>query len=100
MADLPTGVVVHMPGDQITVKGVSRQRCLWCGALVAEQDWNATGVQIMTGQTGAEALAAAQASRWTGFTAIDGNATYAVDAPPAGGIPAGSCMLLDPEVTR
>jgi hypothetical protein len=37
---------------------------------------------------------------WTGFVAVDGNAKWAVQQPEPGIVPADTCLLLDPSVTR
>jgi len=37
---------------------------------------------------------------WTGFVAVDGGAMWAVQEREPGIVPANTCMLLDPTVTR
>jgi hypothetical protein len=94
-------VIVHLAGDQITMNNVSRQRCLWCGALICERDWAGIGIQIQPGETAEQAAENARKAVWSGFVAVDGGVTYSVpDDDPDKKPPAGSCLLLDIEVTR
>jgi hypothetical protein len=92
------GAIVHLVGEQITFNERSRQRCLWCGALVDEKDWTRTSIAISPGQTVAEARESMCATKWAEFVGVDGNMRYAVEHE-GDKVPEGSCMLLDPEVT-
>jgi hypothetical protein len=92
--------VVHLAGDQVTFQEVSRQRCLWCGALIDERDWAKIGLQVPAGMSAEVAFEGERRCMWRGFVGVEGNARWAVAEPEPGMVPANTCMLLDHTVTR
>lgn len=95
--------IVHLAGPQITFGSVSRQRCVWCGALIEEHDWSRIGVQIddsASDEVQQEEIARARRVEWTGFVAIEGTnpiCKSTVPEPEDGKAPERSCMRLLPE---
>ncbi len=96
------GALIHLVGDQVTAGHVSRQRCLWCGALVEERDWSRIKFPIPAGMSAEVAFEQRRRQTWQGFVEVDAEhgIKLSVQEPSPGITPAGSCLELDPEVTR
>jgi hypothetical protein len=90
------GAIVHLAGEQITFNDRSRQRCLWCGALIEDKDWTRIAIAVEPGKTTEEMAESMRATKWNEFVGADGNMRYAVEHE-GDKVPEGSCMLLDPE---
>lgn len=96
-----TDEIVHLAGPQVTFGNVVRQRCCWCGGLIAEYDLSRMAVQI--DETASPEVQQAEIEsapgRWEGFVAIEGTnprCLSAVDTPEDGKAPERSCMRLLP----
>lgn len=93
--------IVHLAGPCIAFDGVRRQRCVWCGALLAEYDLANVGRVLEPGE---DPEAEWEPASWSGFVAVEqaGAATaYSAVAEPADGrAPERSCMRIAGDVTR
>jgi hypothetical protein len=86
-------VVIHIAGMQVQVGQLLRQRCSWCGAVLA--DYDLTRIAVPEGQDPTPAL-------WeTGvLVAVDGGASWVVPHTDGADLPPQACAALDPAVTR
>ena len=86
--------LIHIAGLDVTIgERLLRQRCAWCGATLL--DYDLTRVAVPVGQDPRPAI-------WQlgELIAVDGNGTYSVPHEAGAELPAGSCGLIDPDVTR
>lgn len=103
--------VMHIVGLDVTIGPVRRQRCAWCGALLAEDDfsrmaWPLNGDGTDPGppppwQVGAiVAVLGGRGEGFTGMRVIPEDDWPVSDDGDYKRIPDGCCGLLDVEVTR
>jgi hypothetical protein len=89
--------VVHIAGVDVQVStptgALLRQRCSWCGAVLV--DYDLARIAVPTGQDPRPATWPVGA-----LVAVDGPASWAEELTDGARLPAGSCALVDPEVTR
>jgi hypothetical protein len=95
---MPAGTLVHSAGVELTVNGVVRQRCQWCGALLIEYDL--ANVQVMVEPDGS--LRPPGVFEPSAQVAVNGGASWVVPKEPSTVhegewvIPENFCALLDP----
>jgi hypothetical protein len=103
----PSGGVIHFAGAALRAVSIIRQRCAWCGALISETDLDRVAWQV--GEDGQNAENpfinddGTPKDQWQGLVWVsDGNPRIQIAVPHSadGTIPVGSCMDLEPEVTR
>jgi hypothetical protein len=101
----PTAIA-HLAGPLITFDGVSRQRCVWCGALIDERDIRNIGVPIdetASAEVQQAEVQSAARSKWEGWVLVMGTNPVmktSIDEPGDERAPEESCMRLlppDPE---
>lgn len=85
--------LIHIAGRDVQVGPYLRQRCGWCGAVLLDYDLDRIAVPVGTDP---------RPATWPpgDLVAVDGNASYVVEHVDGDDVPAGSCALLDPAVTR
>lgn len=109
--DVPSGAIVHLVGPCMRIGPIVRQRCIWCGALIRDDDLSRIAFQIPEGKTEEQARADGdfEPGHWEigAWVAVDGVARYVVrsraedEALGADGqTPDGACCRLDPEATK
>lgn len=99
---------VHIAGPDMSVDGVMRQRCAWCGALLLEYNLANIMVQVEPGETAmapamfAPGVHVRVAGVWPVMHVAVEPEVHPPDAehPGAFVIPENSCMGLDIDVTR
>lgn len=97
-----TEEIVHLAGPLITFDNISRQRCVWCGALIEERDHGNMAVATDSGASSEvqqEEANSVGRSKWEGFVAIEGTfpvCKSAVAEPEDGKAPERSCMRVLP----
>jgi hypothetical protein len=84
--------ITHIAGMQVQVGCRQRQRCAWCGAVLA--DYNLKNLAVLASQPGPPAM-------WTpqDLVRVDGNAYFVVAHEDGAELPADACAQLDDEVT-
>ncbi len=84
--------VIHIAGYKVTIGPFIRQRCSWCGAVLADHELGRVAVPV--GQPW-------RPPTWEpgSLVAIDGIATYGVPHEDGQPLPDGACGNLDPAVT-
>lgn len=122
MTEIPE--IVHLAGPDITMNAHLRQRCVWCGYVLIDQDLTRIGYQICGKPTAVRFPTDEQCQldpghegdhdpephprtppTWpvSGFVAVfdaGGFCGYRiVEAPEGGLVPEGACLLLPPELT-
>jgi hypothetical protein len=87
------GALVHIAGPDVQVGGQMRQRCAWCGALLA--DYDLAHVAAPIGQDPTPAM-------WPAgeLVAVDGPASWTVPHTDGEQLPSNACAQLDPAATR
>lgn len=101
---------VHIVGPALTVHGVERQRCMWCGALLLEHDLANMAVSLAPGDDPENPPKPAtwEVGALLLVTGTFPRVSMALEARehPEGGpegafvIPDNACMALDVDVTR
>ena len=89
---MPNSAMTHVAGLQVQISTSLRQRCAWCGALLADYDLERTLVPV--GQEGPPAMWPAGA-----LVRADGNLMYTLDAELGDELPDDACARLDDAVT-
>lgn len=87
---------IHIAGLDIKIEpNLLRQRCAWCGATLL--DYNLDRVAVVNGPE----EDATEPATWPigALIARNGAVSWIVDHEGGDKLPAGSCALLDPEVT-
>lgn len=84
--------VIHIAGIHVHINDLLRQRCAWCGAVLA--DYDLTRVMVPTDQPGPPPTFPVG-----DLIAVDGNAKWVVDHRDGDQLPEGACARIDPEVT-
>lgn len=98
--EVPEGVTVHWAGDQITMNNRSRQRCLWCGALIEDKYWPDIQVPVVEGKSPEQVAAEMLLGAWGGYVGIDSDGLkFALQPGPNNEPPKGSCVYLPDEAT-
>jgi hypothetical protein len=84
----PVSPVTHIAGAQVEVGSHLRQRCSWCGAILA--DYDLTRIAVPEGQDPRPAM-------WeTGkLVRVDGPASWIVEHEDGADLPADSCAALE-----
>jgi hypothetical protein len=95
---------IHVAGWPVQYGPLIRQRCAWCGAMIEDLDLRSMAFPIPHGKTEDQARADGdlQPGSWPpgALVARDGPVRYVLEHIDGDGAPAGSCLLLDPDVTR
>ena len=84
--------IVHIAAPWINVASRIRQRCLWCGAVLLDEDMSLVGVHTSDPSDTAYPT-------WEGFVARLGGTTWVVEHDDPNSLPEGCCANLDPSVT-
>jgi hypothetical protein len=90
--------MIHFAGIDVQIGQLIRQRCSWCGAVLA--DYNLALVAVPIGQPGPPAMWPAGA-----LVEMEGNAAWIVDQPEGEligtprGLPAGTCADIEMAVS-
>jgi hypothetical protein len=89
--------VIHIAGLDVQVTNRLRQRCSWCGALLADYDLERTAVAVEPGHTGPVRGPA----MWPigGLVRVDGPVSTVVQPDAGLRLPEGCCANLDPDAT-
>jgi hypothetical protein len=96
-----TDEIIHFAGQTMTFGRVTRQRCLWCGALIQEYDLDSIAMPEARREPErrGKPIEAEELGWWTGLVAVSGTNPVmrsAVDDPADGNAPERSCMMLLP----
>ena len=100
--------IINYAGPVVRVRTHVRQRCMWCGATIIDQDVALINVALAPGKTEEQARADGdldyptwEPGSWVG---VDGGVRWVersvADDTPDTPSPEGSCMRIDPAVTR
>lgn len=86
--------LVHIAGRQLQVNNRLRQRCSWCGTVLADYDLERVAVMVQPGEE------PAPPAMWEegALIAVDGGASW-VEPPDGEKLPEGACALIDDDVT-
>lgn len=89
----PEGSIVHIAGLDVRIGSLMRQRCAWCGAILADYDLRRVMVPADDPRP---------PGMWPvgDLVLVDGNLTVVVDHEDGQPLPDNACGSLDPEVTR
>lgn len=84
--------LIHIAGNDVQVGRHLRQRCAWCGAVLA--DYALDRIAVLEGQDPRPAT-------WPvgDLVAVDGPLSYVVEHEDGQQLPADACGVLDAEVT-
>lgn len=87
--------IVHIAGKQLRVNDRMRQRCSWCGTVLADYDLKRTMVMVQPGEK------PASPAMWEedAFVAVDGAASWVEPSPGGDRLPDEACALIDDDVT-
>jgi hypothetical protein len=104
-----SGAVLHLVGPAIAVGTIRRQRCMWCGALLQEDDlarmaWSLNEDGSDPGPPGAwpagEVVSVEDGNPRVMSVVPEDEWPDSAAAPGVKRLPDGCCALLDAEVTR
>ena len=89
----------HVVGISVETRGIRRQRCAWCGALLQEDD-----LSRMAWALNEDGSDPGPPSEWpvAEILRIDGNVLRVVpkdEWPEEGKVPLDCCLRIDPQVT-
>lgn len=87
-------IEIHIAGLNVKIEpNLLRQRCAWCGATLL--DYDLARIAVPVGQD-------EEPGMWPigALVARDGAVSWIVEHKDGDRLPAGSCALLDPAVTR
>jgi hypothetical protein len=88
----PVTTITHFAGLKVQVGTRLRQRCAWCGAMLADYDLQRIAVPL--GQDPTPGMWAPEE-----LVRVEGNAYFAVEHKDGDDVPADSCAMLDDAVT-
>lgn len=94
--------VIHIAAQPVSIGPLCRQRCAWCGYVLADHDLTAIGVPEGGWQPQSPERPFGPLPAWpTGaLIAHDGHASWLVEEDdPTGPLPPGACAKLPPEAT-
>jgi hypothetical protein len=85
--------VVHIAGHDVRVNHLIRQRCAWCGAMLA--DYDLERIAVPEGQDWKPPI-------WPvgGLVEVDGNMTSVIEHDDGEQLPKSACARIDAAVTR
>jgi hypothetical protein len=88
--------LTHIAGLKVRVGSRLRQRCGWCGAMLA--DYDLTNLAVWPAPPPGEEVLPAM---WTpeSLVRVDGNAYFVVEHVDGADLPADACACLDDAVT-
>lgn len=104
---MATEPIIHWVGPKVFFGDVSRQRCMWCGALIEETDWSLVAIQIDSSaseEVQKAEVASVRDAEWTGLVEVSGTNPVTLSAVDQclqddEKAPDRACMrLLPPEV--
>lgn len=87
-----SGGIIHIAGPAVRVGMLLRQRCGWCGAMMA--DYDLERIAVPEGQEDAPGTWGAGE-----LVLVDGNMSAVYPHVDGTELPANACALLDPAVT-
>jgi hypothetical protein len=94
--------IIHFAGPPFTFGTITRQRCLWCGALIQECDLANIGVEESSRkpEMRGKPLDLDKLGWWDGLVGVTGTNPMmyrVIDDPEDKKAPKNSCMVLMPE---
>jgi hypothetical protein len=94
--------IVHIAAQPVRIGPLCRQRCAWCGAVLADHDLTLIGVPEGEWREPSDEHPWGPLSAWPvgRLIAHDGAARWVVEEEnPEGPLPPGACAKLPPEAT-
>lgn len=90
------GAVIHIVGTDVQVGSRRRQRCAWCGAILADEDLSMMGWQL-----NADGTDPGPPGLWPigGLLAHDGAVWWIVDHEDGANLPPECCAELPDDLT-